>query len=180
MSDLSLYNVPAYNPSSTYYKNDVILLGNIYYYSLLDNNTSNTPSVNSVAWGGYRSYGSLVKPDFFWAASYANTDLRLKPNIEVIKFGDGYEQRMENGINSNALKFNLNFEGRDKAETRAIAHFLHKRKSKQGFFYNPPFPYNFDASQAYPKRFVCEEWTITYNFYNNYSVSAVFLETANL
>lgn len=181
MADLSLYNVSGFNPISTYYKNDIVLYNSTYYYSLINSNTANAPTpINPTAWGGYKSYGSLIKPDFFWKASYNNSDLKLKPGVSIIKFGDGYEQRIPDGINSNSLKFNLTFEGRDKNETRAIAHFLHKRKSTEGFFFDPPFPYNFDSSQTYPKRFVCEEWSIAYNFFDNYTINTTFIETANL
>ena len=180
MPDLSLYNVVQYSASNTYEKNGIVLYNSIYYYSLVDNNRNNTPYATSPYWGGYKTYGTLTKTDFFWKASYNNSDLKLKPTVNVIKFGDGYEQRVAAGINSNSLKFSLTFEGRDKNETRAIAHFLHKRKSTEGFFFDPPFPYNFDSSQTYPKRFVCEEWTLNYNFFNNYTVSTTFVETANL
>jgi hypothetical protein len=27
---------------------------------------------------------------------------------------------------------------------------------------------------------VCEEWTLNYNFFNNYTVNTTFVETANL
>ena len=180
MSDLSLYNVEQYIGTTGYYKNDIVLYNSIYYYSLTNNNQGNIPSSTSTYWDGYKTYGTLNKPNFFWKASYNNSDLKLKPGVSIIKFGDGYEQRIPDGINSNSLRFNLTFEGRDKNETRAIAHFLHKRKSVEGFFFDPPFPYNFDTSQTYPKRFVCEEWSISYNFFDNYTINTTFIETANL
>jgi phage-related protein len=180
MSDLSLYNVNVWSNLTSYSKNDIILYGNSYYYSLKNNNSNNTPSsAANLNWGGYKAYGTLIKPDFIWAPSYAS-QLQLKPLVNVIKFGNGYEQRVPDGINANALRFNLTFEGRDKNETRAIAHFLHKRQAAEGFFFDAPFPYNFDGSQGYPKRFVCEEWDISYNFYNNFNVTARFTETANI
>jgi len=180
MSDLSLYNVNNWDSATSYSKNDIVLYGGNYYYSLVNDNLNHTPSSTANSyWGGYKVYSSLVKPDFIWIPSYAS-QLQLKPAVNVIKFGNGYEQRVPDGINANALRFNLTFEGRDKGETRAIAHFFHKRKGSEGFFFNCPFPYNFDGSQLYPKRFVCEEWDISYNFYNNYNITARIAETANL
>jgi phage-related protein len=180
MTNLSLYNVNAYAGATSYSKNDIVLYNNIYYYSLVNNNIGNTPtsSPNSY-WGGHKIYTSLAKPDFIWTPSYAS-QLQLKPAVNVVRFGNGYEQRVPDGINSNQLRFNLNFEGRDSNEARAIAHFLHKRKGSEGFFFNAPFPYNFDGSQLYPKRFVCEEWDINYNFYDNYNLNVRLTETANL
>jgi phage-related protein len=163
MTNLSLYNVNAYAGATSYSKNDIVLYNNIYYYSLVNNNIGNTPtsSPNSY-WGGHKIYTSLAKPDFIWTPSYAS-QLQLKPAVNVVRFGNGYEQRVP-----------------DSNEARAIAHFLHKRKGSEGFFFNAPFPYNFDGSQLYPKRFVCEEWDINYNFYDNYNLNVRLTETANL
>jgi phage-related protein len=181
MSDLSLYSVSSYSNSTSYAKNDIVLSSNNYYYSLVDDNLNHTPtsSTSNIYWGGYRYYSAVTKPEFFWKPTYAS-QLQMKPAVNVIKFGNGYEQRMADGINNNLQKFNLNFEGRDKNETRAIAHFLHKRKAADSFFFDAPFPYNFDASQSYPKRFICDEWDIGYNFYNNYNITAKFSETSNV
>jgi phage-related protein len=181
MSDLSLYKVDSWTSGTSYSKNNIVLYGGNYYYSLVDDNSNHTPtsSITNIYWGGYRYYSTLIKPEFFWKASYAS-QLQMKPAVNSIKFGNGYEQRLADGINNNLQKFNLNFEGRDKDETRAIAHFLHKRKAVDSFFFDAPFPYNFDVSQSYPKRFICDEWDIAYNFYNNYNITAKFSETANL
>jgi phage-related protein len=180
MADLSLYSVSGYNSGISYAKNDIISTGNNYYYSLIDSNSGNAPSLSTNAyWGGYRTYGGLVKPEFFWKPSYSS-QLQIKPAVNLIKFGNGYEQRTPDGVNNNLLKFDLILEGRNKNETRAIAHFLHKRKASDSFFYDAPFPYNFDNSQTYPKRFVCEEWNVTYNFYDNYNISIKISETSNI
>lgn len=181
MSDLSLYKVDSWSSGPSYSKNDIVLYGGYYYYSLIDNNKNRTPTsaTSNVYWGGYRYYSNLTKPEFFWKPTYAS-QLQMKPSVNLIKFGNGYEQRIADGINNNLQRFNLNFEGRDKNETRAIAHFLHKRKAVDSFFFDAPFPYNFDISQSYPKRFICDEWDIAYNFYNNYNLTAKFSETANV
>ena len=185
MADLSIYDVGTYGGSTIYAKNDIVLYNKNYYYSLVDNNQGNTPStsVNNY-WGGYRSYSSavaapIVAPEFIWIGNYTS-EISNKPAVNLVKFGEGYEQRTQDGINNNLLKFNIVFEGRDKKETRAIAHFLHKRRAVYSFFYRLPFPYNFDSSQNYPKRFVCEEWTLRTVFFNNYTINATFSETANI
>lgn len=183
MSDLSLYKVDNWSSAVSYSKNDIVLYVGNYYYSLIDDNLFHTPSVsfniNNIHWGGYRYYSGLTRAEFFWKPSYGS-QFQIKPAVSVIKFGNGYEQRIADGINNNLQKFNLNFEGRDKNETRAIAHFLHKRKGVDSFFFDAPFPYNFDASQSYPKRFICDEWDVTYNFYNNYNITSKFSETSNI
>jgi phage-related protein len=181
MADLSLYSVSGYQSNISYVKNDIVLASNNYYYSLVNNNSNNTPtsSTSNIYWGGYRSYSGLARPEFFWNPSYSS-QLQIKPAVNVIKFGNGYEQRTPDGVNNNLLRFDLLLEGRDKNETRAIAHFLHKRKASDSFFCDAPFPYNFDSSQSYPKRFVCEEWNVSYNFYDNYNISIKISETSNI
>jgi phage-related protein len=185
MAESSIYNVSEYSNSTTYSKNDIVYLNKQYYYSLVDNNSNHTPTsaVNSY-WGGYRSYSSAAAspvsaPEFIWVSNYAS-EIQSKPAVNLVKFGDGYEQRSEDGINNTLLKLSLTFEGRDKQETRAITHFISKRRGAQHFFFDAPFPYNFDNSQNYPKRFVCEEWSVRYVFFNNYNISATFVETANI
>jgi phage-related protein len=185
MSNLSIYDVSAYNSAIPYNLNDIVLYNNYYYYSLKNNNQGNVPSAASNAfWGGYRSYSSAVAapiaaPEFIWESNNSS-EVSNKPAINLVKFGEGYEQRSTDGINNNLLRFNLVLEGRDKNETRAILHFLHKRRGVFPFFYRLPFPYNFDTSQNYPKRFVCEEWAMKTIFFNNYTITTTFLESTNI
>ena len=47
-----------------------------------------------------------------------------QPNVLIAKFGDGYEQRVENGINSLNQTLNVNFQDREKAEADAITSFF--------------------------------------------------------
>ena len=183
----SIYNVSYYNSSTTYALYDIVLYSvggtNQYFYSLKYSNTSN-PTITS-AWGGYKSYNTpygspISAPEFFWIPNYSS-DIENKPSISLIKFGDGYEQRMADGVNNSFLKLNLIFEGRTEREMRAIVHFLNARKGFQPFFFRYAYPYNYDAaSQNYPKRFVVDEFTSRAVFYDNYTVNAKFSETANI
>ena len=188
MPESSIYNVIPYSSSTTYSKNDIVYYPSTngqYYYSLTDNNTAHTPSSSSnVYWGGFKSYTSayssaISAPEFIWVPNYAS-EIQSKPSMNLVKFGDGYEQRSEDGINNTLLKLSLTFEGREKQETRAITHFVNKRRGAQHFFFDAPFPYNFDGSQNYPKRFICEDWSIRYVFFNNYNISLTIVETANI
>ena len=179
----SIYNVNYYNSSTSYSLYDIVIYNSKYYYSLKYSNTSNPTVAND--WGGFKSYSSpygspISGPDFFWMPNYSS-DIESKPSIAVIKFGDGYEQRMADGINSNFIKLNLIFEGRTEREMRAIVHFLNSRKGYEPFFFNYAYPYNYDSSsQNYPKRFVVDEFTSRPVFYDNYTINAKFSETANI
>ena len=64
------------------------------------------------------------------------------PRVKSIKFGDGYEQRIKDGIHNDLIQISLAFEGRGIKESTAILHFLESRLGKDFFFFTPPSPYN--------------------------------------
>ena len=53
--------------------------------------------------------------EFTWQPDW-KMKRKKKPNVNVIKFGDGYEQRQQNGINNNLRTYDVTFTG---AEQRA-------------------------------------------------------------
>ena len=85
-----------------------------------------------------------------------------------LEWGAGYSQIYRDGINESLLTLELNFNNRDDAEARAILHFLEQHYGAIPFQFNPPAPYE------RLKNFVCQEWTHTYNYKNNHSISARF------
>ena len=150
-----------------------------YYYARNDLSSgahgSNdlNPTISETAWGGIKQTNRGKIPEFFWKPSYASS-VNHQPNIAKIAFGDGYEQRISDHINSDLAKFNLIFEKRRKKEATAILHFLHVRKSVESFLFSPPEPYN-PTKQS---RFVCRTWSANFNFFDNYTVNAEFQEVA--
>lgn len=183
MPTFSIYNVSPYNGATSYSLHDIVVYQNRYYYSLKYSNTSVPTAVTS--WGGYKSYQTpygnpVAAPDFFWIPNYTS-EIENKASVTIVKFGDGYEQRTPDGINNSLIKLNLTFEGRSERETRAIVHFLNARKGTEPFFFANAFPYNYDSvSQNHPKKFIAEEFTIRSVYYDNYTISAKFIETTNI
>jgi phage-related protein len=169
----SIYEISTWVGGTVASKNAVYFYSDKYYYSLNDANVD-TPSVGGAKWGGHTSYGTAneIVPHFFWTPSYAPS-INSEPTVNIVKFGDGYEQRSPENINSNLLKVSLNFDKRDEAETKAISHFLHQRGAQEAFVFTPPSPYNS------MKKFVCRSWDVTMNFQNNYSISATFEEVVD-
>ena len=100
---------------------------------------------------------TIVVPDRGLSRSSAN-------KVLTARFGDGYEQRTPDGVNTNLLKISLNYDNRDEAESTAIAHFLNERGGSEAFVYLPPSPY------SSMKKFICRKWDVTMNFDNNYSI----------
>jgi len=157
----SIYEIPSWS-GGTASKNEVYLHSSSHFYSLEDSNTQ-TPSVGASKWGGMTTFDNKEIAHFFWIPSYSPT-ISTEPSVRTLKFGDGYEQRSPDGINTNLLKISLTYDNRDEAEITAISHFLHERGGSEAFAYLPPSPY------SSMKKFVCRKWDVTMNFDNNYSV----------
>ncbi len=73
------------------------------------------------------------------------------PNVVVNKYGDGYEQRVQAGMNSVAGVWNLQFANRESAEGLAIMAFLAAREGVEAFIWTPPL-------ETDPLVFVCRKW----------------------
>ena len=144
-----------------------------YYYSLIDNNTNNNPISNLQSiWDGYILQNSSYVPYFFWKPSYSST-VDFAPRITRIKFGNGYEQRIPDGFNTNLININLTFDQRTEKEAISILHFLTIMNGQTAFIYNVP---EVLSKNSFNTKFICPNWNTTYNFYQNYTISATFEE----
>jgi phage-related protein len=83
-----------------------------------------------------------------------------------VGFGDGYEQRAPDGLNSDMRLRGLAFSGRSAAEMAAIKSFIEAQGGTLSFDYAHPG----DISRKY----VCKKWTITDVDYNIASITAEF------
>jgi phage-related protein len=86
---------------------------------------------------------------FTWLPDF-KSKVSFKPNVRVASFGDGYEQRVQFGINANPQIWALTFTSREDAEASAIDGFLQAQGSLTSFFWTPP--------GGVPLKFVCREW----------------------
>lgn len=176
----SIFNIQDWANSTNYLKDDIVLSGENYYYSLQDHQSSPSQTFSQIIadnpnlWGGMSvdSLTSINKPTFIWKPSYSSS-VSVSPKVKVIKFGDGYEQRVRDGINSILLDLDLSFDNRASQEATAILHFLHEKSAYKSFLFLPSPPYNT------MKRFVCRTWSHSTIFYNNQSIKAKFEEISN-
>jgi len=99
-------------------------------------------------------------PDFGAQAAY-------KPRVRVTAFGDGYEQRVADGINVRAQVWNLQFNNRTNTEAGNILTFLEARNGVEAFDWTPP-------NESTAIKVVCREWTKTVARANLNNVSASF------
>ena len=94
------------------------------------------------------------------------------PVIHSITYGDGFEQRIANGINNLKQEFSINFATRLKADIDDIADFL---ELKGGV---TPFDYTYaDSNESGGEKtvkVVCDSWDQTWEYAEYYSLSCTF------
>jgi phage-related protein len=172
----NIYNIPNYAAATVYAKNAVVKytgtfnslsLTNAYLYCL-ETHTSGG-SIDATKWAGVVVFNGRLRNHFIWEPDY-NSSVNPKPRVRKLTFGDGYELRMEDGINASLISYNLTFSQRKQTEAAAIAHFLENNKAVHSFVFKgrPPYLIN--------KLYVCDEFTIEEVFMDNYTVNAVFRE----
>ena len=173
-----------FGSSYQFTKNDIVKHSNNFFYAVKDHEKGGgsttapiiSDKLNVEYWDGVTILqdGSKIKiiPKFFWMASYTSTTSH-KPLITVIRFGNGYEQRINKNINPDLKTFQLKFELKTEKEAHAIVHFLQDKSATKAFAYDPPTIY---SEQTYRTRYVCREWETNFNFKENYTINAKFDE----
>tara|TARA_R110002020_G_scaffold85730_1_gene211380 strand:- start:10284 stop:10865 length:582 start_codon:yes stop_codon:yes gene_type:complete len=190
----SIYNVPEHNLSNTYAKNAIVFTQdplqagtgapkNIKYYYARQAVPASTAITSSSYWGGYTAASvtpgprNKTLPQFIWTPSY-NLSVNQQPKVNSIVFGNGYEQRVPDGIYNNLIRLELSFDMRTELEARAIAHFLRARKGSDSFAVQH-LPEIYQDTANYVKRFYCPSFNTSFAFHDNYTIKATFVETNN-
>lgn len=78
----------------------------------------------------------MPKPVFTWSPDEGSSE-EIEPNVSVVKFGDGYEQRIANGINSENVAWSVTFTG-DSLRVLPIRNFLRARGAIESFVWTNP------------------------------------------
>tara|TARA_B100000519_G_scaffold187405_1_gene184135 strand:+ start:2177 stop:2518 length:342 start_codon:yes stop_codon:yes gene_type:complete len=92
-----------------------------------------------------------------------------RPNIRVTQFGDGYQQRIQFGLNQNPKAFNLTFNVSE-TESDTIETFLDARAEDQdSFTFTPP-------GESSSSKFICISWTKSMPYNNRAIINATFEE----
>lgn len=93
-----------------------------------------------------------------------NVQRQTQHRVLIANFGDGYEQRVGNGINIKQENISVNFANRTTAEVRVIAAFLDNLAGK-----------SFTITVAGETlRVVSEQYNLVYINTENYTLSTVF------
>lgn len=92
----------------------------------------------------------------------------VKQNVLVAKFGDGYEQRVGNGINTNIENFSISTQNRDADDIYQIAAFFDNTPGESFDFVIT------DNDGDTTIKVVCEEYNINYIHDIYHSLTAKF------
>lgn len=109
--------------------------------------------------------GSTAIPD-------KNHTVSSSHKVLTAKFGDGYEQRIADGINSLKEEYSLSFNTRTKEEIDNIRLFLNDKKGVGSF----PYTYldsNLSGGEV-TVQVVCENFNTVHNYENYFSLTAKF------
>ena len=91
------------------------------------------------------------------------------PRVLTARFGDGYEQRIADGINSINEMFNVTFNNRSAAEVDDITGYFASLKGATSFTYTIP---DDNAGGELAIKVVCQNYSQSYHHDGFYSVSA--------
>jgi len=91
------------------------------------------------------------------------------PKVHTITFGDGYEQRIADGINNLVQTMNVTFNTRPKAEIDDLVAFFESLGGVSKFRMTID-----DTNGAETIKVVCRQWNQTWNYDDFYSLSATF------
>jgi len=98
-----------------------------------------------------------------------NTRINARPKVNTLSFGDGFEQRLTEGLNQNPLSVNLTFELTQTDADTAIAFLNARVEDGASFDYTLP-------SESTSRKFVCTSFPRSIPFLNRVTLSCVFRE----
>ena len=102
----------------------------------------------------------------FTIAPSFSSSVAEQPRVLMSKFGDGYEQRIGDGINIRPQEWSLTFANRTNAERDAILAFLRAENGVTSFDWTPP--------GGAAGKFVCPQWQVSLENAVTSTVTATF------
>ena len=100
---------------------------------------------------------------------FYNPRLNARPKVNTLSFGDGFEQRLTEGLNQNPLSVNLTFELSQTDANTAITFLNARVEDGASFDYTLP-------SETSSRKFVCTSFPRSIPFLNRVTLSCVFRE----
>lgn len=164
-------DVPEYSGIKNYMKYDIVYYTDYnYFISKTHYNSGNTPLLSGSTANWYKIGDSSFDFATLWNPSYTSA-LNTQPrNLRFALDKGGIIGKNQDGINTIVEKFELTFEERSAKEIKALLGFLEFIGKKYSFFYTLPEPYNKKL------KFYCEEYSLTFDMFNQSSVVCVFAQ----
>ena len=106
----------------------------------------------------------------FEAVADRGLSRKSKHNVLTAKFGDGYEQRVLDGINTKQDMFNISFKNRDAEDINLIAGFLDD-KAGTNFDFVITDTFSSGSLTTSTLKVVCDGYDINYGQSDNHSLS---------
>ena len=101
-----------------------------------------------------------------------NTAMTKQPRTRVNEFGNGYSQRVGDGLNTIREQWQVVWEGISWTDCQAIDTFLSARSGAQAFTWAPP--------GEDEKQYFCPNWSKVKTSGNTGNVSAQFIQVFDL
>ena len=92
--------------------------------------------------------------------------LQKKPIVHNMAFGDGYVQRIQQGLNNNPESWNLSWDDLDDVTANTIMDFFETANGKDSFNWVNPRGVN--------NLFICQQWSRQHDDEDKNSIKAVF------
>lgn len=108
----------------------------------------------------------MAELETFTARPQWNMKRKSKPELNVVKFGNGYEQRSPKGLHNHLRTYDVVFKGSEEMINR-IDDFLIRHNGYKAFFWTP-----YGEQKG---RFRCEEWDKTFST-GFFELTATFIE----
>lgn len=159
------YGNSDYDKNLSYSKNDYVFLNNqsssagFYYFTGDESAKGVNPAVENEVW----------TQKFYFQPDNAQ-QLSFNSNSYKNDLGNFYLYQND-GINTNFFDFSLTFNNRSDKEAKAILHFLENHNGID------LFDYDMHTFFTGTRSFYCPEWSHTYNFLDNNSINARFIES---
>lgn len=92
---------------------------------------------------------------------------RTQPNVRVVRFGDGYEQRLAYGVNTQPKNWSLTWSASSNSDADAIEAFWEARGAVESFDWTP-------IGDTTSYKFVCRQWQRQHQYADINTITATF------
>lgn len=92
----------------------------------------------------------------------------VTPRVKEARFGDGYSQRIVDGINPLDTQWELTWQGRPVAQASEMMDFFEEKGGAEGFLWTP-------EGETKQYSVICTEWSRSYDSHITATVSATFV-----